>query len=334
MSLSVRGTKGGTASKYMVSIDKYMYLSNLVSYLNRDWAALPPWEQNFISDIKESVQYRIKDHFDATAATRQKFASMPPATWKEQDTGLFRLNETPRPVLGYLPAKELQVLDELCHTPIVGEIEDARATLTHLFEAMRACDKDTNEVKELLRRDSFFIQDVEEHRKAVEHWTDVSAKKLPIIKELEARERFLDEVEEFEKRTSGDKTRYYARNSLKLAEESKFRASAAKKLVQMDQRAVELCEQFKQQTGRDFEVDGIKYLDMISEQRVGRSSLLFLSLAKLRPEAMPASTLPKRDSNKEMALERRKSLHAQGANANGLIRNGRDSLNPPLTART
>lgn len=148
---------------------------------------------------------------------------------------------------------------------------------------------------------------------------------MPILNQLRAREEFLDEVEEFERNTSGDKTRYFARNrhlhysppfhlspklklndliefifnfchghttpyhhhnnndkgkqrsfknktknktpntinSIRLAEEYKFRIKAARQLLQMDEQAVTLCQQFKADTGRDFEVDGVKYLDMI-----------------------------------------------------------------------
>jgi len=320
--MSARSAK--EMSKYMVDIRNYHHLSNLIEYLNKDWNLLPEWEKDFVSDIKVSVQCRIKDHFESTAATRQKFVSMPKDIWKEEDTGLFRLQEQPRPVLGYLPAKELRVLDELCKAPMVGEIQDNRKTLPHLFESMRASQADIDEVSELVNRDSFFLKDVEDHRNAVDLWTTLNQKKVPIIQQLEAREAFLDEVEEFEKRTSGDKTRY-SRNSIRLAEEAKFRANAARRLVQQDEEAVSMCQEFKTETGRDFEIDGIKYLEMIQEQRVGRSSHLSLSLAKLRPNAIPSSTIYHKDAGEG---EKKPSLHERGASTNGLIRRGRDSLTP------
>jgi len=317
-------------SKYMASLDQCHHLTNVIQYLNQDMESLPQWEQDFISDIKASVQHCIKDHFESSAATRQKFASVAPALWKEPETGLFRLVETPRPVLGYLPPKVLQSLDHLCQVPMDADIQDARKELTHLFTSMRASQSDRDEVRTLVSRDSNLLRDVEDHHQAVEHWTSIKQKKVAILRELEAREVFLDEVEDFERTTSGDKTRFHSRNSLALAHEARYRAQAAKKLVQLDQRAVELCTQYNHDTGKHFEVDGVSYLDMINEQRVGRSSLLSLSLAKLRPQAMVASTIPKPGRNTGSTdPPRRKSLHELGASANGLIRKGKDSILPP-----
>jgi len=103
-----------------------------------------------------------------------------------------------------------------------------------------------------------------------------------VIAELENREEFLEEIEEFEKKASGDPDRYKKANSLALAEENKFRAYATKKLAELDAKAVRLCKQFETETGRAFEIDGTSYLEMIKEQNVGRASTPGLSLSKLR----------------------------------------------------
>ncbi len=113
----------------------------------------------------------------------------------------------------------------------------------------------------------------------------LSERKVSIIQELTQREEFLEgqfnlhsslqwsrvlmiflaisEIEEFEKKASGDADRYKKSNSLALADENKFRAYAAKKLAELDSKAIKLCRAYNADTGRLLEIDGVNYLEMI-----------------------------------------------------------------------
>jgi len=280
------------AAKSTEAMDKYMnpvppYLSDLVANLNKDLSTLPEWEITLTAQLKASVQYRIRDHFEASAMTRQKFVSLSTNLWQEDDSKLFSLVETPRKVLGYLPKEELARLEDLVRVPMTQHAEELRATLDDTMESMRASESDRAEIAEVMGKTTFFFRDLEEHHAAEEKWTPLRNIKVPIISELEQREEFLEEIEEFENKSTGDKDRYHKANSLALADENKFRAYAAKKLKELDSKAIKLCRLYESDTGRRFEIDGVYYLEMIKEQKFGRSSTPGLSLAKLRPGAIP-----------------------------------------------
>jgi hypothetical protein len=326
--------KSDGASKYMVAVEEFKFLSNFIEYINKEESTLQGFVKELLGKVKAELQETIKSHFETSASTRQKFVSMPPEQWKDRN-GLFRLNEVPRPILGYLPKKTLETLDDQCKAAFVGMIENDRASIEASLDEMRASDSDRAEVANLLARDLFFLQDVEEHRKTALFWKDIASKKVSILNELEAREIFLEEIEQFEERASGDPTRYAKGNSLKLAEENKYRANATKKLRDLDASAIKRCSDYKTQTGRDFQVDGVNYLEMIKEQQFGRSST-GLSLAKLRTGAIPASQKQKyaggAESNlvadvNQSDLDRRLSLHDQ-IDPNHLIREGKKKKVP------
>eukprot|EP00298_Acanthocystis_sp_HF-20_P002609 c13017_g1_i1.p1 GENE.c13017_g1_i1~~c13017_g1_i1.p1 ORF type:complete len:296 (-),score=122.30 c13017_g1_i1:67-927(-) len=274
-------------------------LINLIEYLNKDLNDLPNWEITLIGNAKSSVQYRIRDHFEASAMTRQKFVSMPKEIWQEEGTGLFPLVEKPRKILGYLPKQELTRLNDLVLLPLKTEREDLRAKLHDMLDKMRASDSDRDELTEIFERESCFFQDLEDHVKEIEKWTPIYDAKIPIIAELEQREEFLEEIEEFESKATGDKDRYKKATSLALEEENKFRAYAAKKMKELDTRAEKLCLEFEKETGREFQIDGIRYLDMITEQKFGRASNPALSLAKLKISAI--SSYEKKRYEEELA---------------------------------
>eukprot|EP00301_Raphidiophrys_heterophryoidea_P011861 c18089_g1_i1.p1 GENE.c18089_g1_i1~~c18089_g1_i1.p1 ORF type:complete len:346 (+),score=107.68 c18089_g1_i1:63-1040(+) len=284
------------AGKGQEAMEKYMnpipaHLANVVEYLNKS-EPLPDWEANLLGGIKQTIQQHIKEHFETSATSRQKFVSMSKDVWQDEH-GLFKLVETPRKVLGYLPKPELAKLDDLARLPMEAERDRLRADLHSLFERMRASEPDRKEIAPVLARPDTFFVDLEVHHSEVDKWSKLCEIKEPVIKELEQREEFLEEIEEFELKATGDKDRYKKMNSLALADENKFRAYAAKKLKELDARAEQLCVNYEQQTGRPFEVDGINYLNMIKEQKFGRSHNPSLSLAKLRKEAIPASELQK-----------------------------------------
>jgi hypothetical protein len=273
--------------KAQEAMEKYMtpvpsYLANLVEYLNTSRSSLPEWELALVDQLKDSVQHRIKEHFEQAAMTRQKFVSMTPDLWQDYTNGLFNLTEKPRKVLGYLPKPELDRLDSLVREPLTANIEQRRTQIVEWLEKMRASDADRAEYAGTLARTDFYFADLEQHQKDLERVSALGAKKVVVIAELENREEFLEEIEEFEKKASGDPDRYKKANSLALAEENKFRAYATKKLAELDAKAVRLCKQFETETGRAFEIDGTSYLEMIKEQNVGRASTPGLSLSKLR----------------------------------------------------
>jgi hypothetical protein len=267
-------------------------LGNLVETLNRDVAEFPEWEIELLGKVKSNVQIRIKEHFDATAATRQKFVSMSKTQWQEEGTGLFVLTERPK-LLGYLPEAELARLNNMVLGTIQGEIETIRSQLNEIMPRIRASAADQEEIAPLLARNSFLFHDLEDHHTELEKWSHVQEKKVPILEELGQREDFLEEVEQFEIKSSGNPDRYKSRNSLKLSEENKFRGFAAKKLVELQTRAILLCEEFEKEMGTPFRVDGRKYLDMITEQGYGRPSNPYLSLAKLSDEFLTAAEVKK-----------------------------------------
>jgi len=265
------------------------YLANLVEYLNKDVATLPTWEASIITDLKAVLQKDIKEHFETSAITRQKFVSMTADIWQDPSNGLFSLVEKPRKVLGYLPKPYLQKLDDFVRVPLTEHVSQCREKLNQIMEQIRASQSDRAEIADTLARPDFFFADLEKHHQELEKWNPLRDSKVPIISELEQREEFLEEIEEFEAKASGDKDRYKKTNSLAIADENKFRAYAAKKLKELDSKGIKLCRQWEADTGRVFEVDGVKYLEMIKEQKFGRSANPSLSLAKLRPEAITAA---------------------------------------------
>eukprot|EP00299_Pterocystis_sp_00344_P011270 c5220_g1_i1.p1 GENE.c5220_g1_i1~~c5220_g1_i1.p1 ORF type:complete len:315 (+),score=87.94 c5220_g1_i1:85-945(+) len=267
--------------KYMTPVPSY--LANFVDYLNRDRSSLPEYELTLVDSMKDAIQKHIKEHFETHAMTRQKFVSMPAELWKDYTNGLFNLTEKPRKVLGYLPKDELTKLDGLVKAPLTSEIERRRADLESWMDKMRASDADRAEIADTLKLSTFYFADLEKHQQEVEKWSALGAKKVVVIEDLEKREEFLEEVEEFERKASGDPDRYKRANSLALAEENKFRAYATKKLKELNAKAEKNCLDYEKDTGRVFEIDGIKYLDMIKEQGEGRASTPGLSLGKLRP---------------------------------------------------
>jgi hypothetical protein len=307
------------------------YLANLVEYLNKDLPSLPQWEQDLIQQLKSSCQNHLKDHFETTAMTRQKFVSMATDLWQDPENHLFSLTEKPRKVLGYLPKTELSNLEELVRIPLTNAVEALRAELEELQDQMRASESDRQEIADTKARTSFFFGDLEQHHLEAEKWRPLAAKKTAIISELEQREEFLEEIEEFENKATGDPDRYKKSNSLALADENKFRAYAAKKLAELDSKAIKLCRQYLADTGRTMEIDGTPYLDMIKEQKFGRGSNPSLSLSKLRPNAIPAAARQKYaglppsnlvvDSD---SMTKKQSLHDSGEDPR-IIRHARKS---------
>jgi len=295
-----------------------------------DASSLPTWEASIITDLKATVQKDIKEHFETVATTRQMFVSMTADIWQDPSNGLFNLTEKPRKVLGYLPKTELNKLNELVRVPLTTHVEQCREKLNQIMDQVRASQSDRAEIADTLARPDFFFADLEIHHQELEKWTPLREMKVPIISELEQREEFLEEIEEFEAKASGDKDRYKKTNSLAIADENKFRAYAAKKLKELDSKAIKLCRQWESDTGRIFEIDGVKYLEMIKEQKFGRSANPGLSLAKLRPEAITAAEKQKyagvSPSNLVVDQEavQKKSLHETGENAK-IIRNRRSS---------
>lgn len=323
---------GAAASmaKYMVDVTQMLFLSDLVHTLNEDVSSFPQWKKTLVLMAKSEVQKFIKMHFDTCAYTRQMFASMPPELWTD-DNELFRLTEKPRQVLGYLPKKELVHIDGMIQVFYTEYIVRCRDTIRECLTHMRSSEADDAEVAPLLAKESFFIKDVENHQEAVDKWTGLRNKKVPILEELEKREMFLEEIDEFEAKHSGDPSCYVSGNSLDLEKENKWRAQAAKQLKEMDTNAIDMCNRYKKETGREFEVDGVLYAEMIKEQQFGRPNNPALTLAKLRPEAIPAGQKSKfsggKDSNlvpvKDDGHQRKLSLHEQGQNPNRLIRDGK-----------
>jgi hypothetical protein len=315
--------KKGDPSKYMNSIAEYTSLVNFVDYLNKDQSSLPDWEQELVATLKTTLQARLRDHFENSAKTRSLFVSMPAELWQDENE-LFNLPEKPRPILGYLPKQELETLNKLVLTPVKGAIEDLRAKLEEFMTKMRASEMDRNDVDSVLALPDFFFADLEAHHDMVDKWQPLCDKKAPLIQELLEREEFLDEVEEFEQNASGDASRYAKGNGLKLAQENKFRAYAAKKMKELDSRAIQICRSYEEETGRPFEIDGVKYLEMIKEQKFGRSENPALSLGKLKPDAISAQARAKYEAQSEAEGmgKKKKSMLDEGKNPNRLIRDG------------
>mgnify|MGYP002712195808 CR=1 FL=1 len=264
--------------KYMAQIPDH--LADFIGYLNKDQGSLPAWESAMIASTKAEIQAHIKEHFEKTAMTRQKFVSMPKEIWHEEGTGLFPLNETPRKILGYLPAPELKKLDEIAAAPISAAIAELRSQLNATMDKMRASEADRAEIAPTLAIASSTYADLEAHHAELDKWTNLCNVKEPIINELAQREEFLEEIAEFEAKATGDKDRYKKANSLALADENKFRSYAAKKLKELDARAEKLCLEYKEKTGREFEVDGTPYLPIVKAQMSTRSHNPSLSLAQ------------------------------------------------------
>jgi hypothetical protein len=275
----LRSSRGSEQmQKYMTDIAEFKFLVNLVSYLNKDIPSLPAWEQQFIASTKGELQKYLAEHFESSAKSRSLFVSMPAEQWQEPGTTFFNLTEVPRAILGYLPKQELKILDEKIESNLMDGINACRSRLDEILVLYRFSPEDRQEVDKLTTVDSFFIEDYEKHKALVAVWEELLEKKAPVVKELGEREKFLQEVEEFEKKAS-QSSRFTKSTSLQLAEENKFRSNAAKKIHTMEKRALELCAGFLKQTSRKFEIDGIDYLAAIGQQEGGRTTIPSLSLS-------------------------------------------------------
>lgn len=304
--------------KYMEDVP--MYLADLVAALNEDFASLPDWQQPMVTNIKAELQQRLKHHFDVCAMSRAKFESVPNELWQEGEEGYFQLTEKPRKMLGYLPKRELKHLNNIVLRPCQASVEDMRRELDDIMDTMRADEEDREEIAATLARETYLFDDLAAHHAELKKWRPLHVRKVEIIKELHEREEFLDEITEFENKASGDKERYSKANSLALADENKFRAYAAKKLKELDSKAIKLCRAYEAETKRPFEIDGTLYLEMIKEQKYGMPSNTNLSLAKLKPEKIPAAEQQRFNglvpsnlvSEMKEGMTKRTSLHETG----------------------
>lgn len=256
-------------AKYMVQVSSYPSLQDFVAVLNTAWDETPEWEQTLISSVKDALQDSIEAHFKKNGMARQKFASMPEEAWKD-DTGRFALNEEPRPLIGYLDKKQVGAMDKIVNEMFQVDIAACRIRINKSLEDCRASEANEKSVEELLTREKAFIADVEEHRETADKWEAAAQLKVPIMVTLKAREEFLEEVDHFEKASTGDKSRFKGGNSLKINDENKFRAYGAKHLRNLNDEAIQILLNYRQETGADLEVDGVSYLKIIKEQKFGR----------------------------------------------------------------
>merc|ERR1712226_203336 len=256
-------------AKYMVQVSDYPYLQDYVQLLSTAAEEKPNWEQDLISAVKTALQDSIDEHFKKNGMARQKFASMPEDSWKDME-GRFILTEEPRPLIGYLDKKQVAEMNKIVKEMFDVDIAASRIRINKSLDDCRASDADRQGVEELLASEKAFIIDVETHRTAAEKWEAAALLKLPILATLKTREEFLEEVDHFEQASTGDKSRFKGGNSLKINDENKFRAYAAKHLRNLNEEAIQILLNYRQETGADFEVDGVSYLKIIKEQKFGR----------------------------------------------------------------
>jgi len=279
-------TSRGTAEmgKYMNDINEYPQIVNFVMYLNKDQQPLPSWEQKLIVEIKQSLQFRLRDHFDSCAKTRSLFVSMSPDIWKESGSQLFNLTEQPRAILGYLPKYELARLNDMIAQSLSVALQDCRTKVDDILDKIRASDADRTEVNEVTSNNNYVLENVEAHEQLMELWQNISTKKSAALRELEDREKFLYEIDEFEK-VATDSARFGKhKNSINFAKENKFRSMALKKIEGLDKRANQLCVDFQKQTGRTLQVDGIDYLEHMKQEIADRSPFPNLTLLRVSLE--------------------------------------------------
>lgn len=269
-------------AKYMVQVSSYVNLDGFVQAINSDVAAMPDWQQELINYTRTSLHDSIDEHFKKSSTTRQKFASMPEEQWKDAD-GHFILNEEPRPVIGYLEKKHVALMDKIVLDSFTASVMGDRERIHSALDACRSSQAERESVEELLARETFYLADVVEHRSTADEWDNLKELKLAVLAKLREREEFLEEVDHFETMSTGDKDRHTAKgaNSIKLNEENKFRAYAAKHLKALNEDAIKSCINYAEETGSVLEVDGVDYLLIIKEQNFGRPENGNFSLARL-----------------------------------------------------
>lgn len=314
-------------AKYMVQLVDYEYINSFVSTLNKaegeGGAEMPDWEKDLVSRTKVAVLANVDAHLKANSQSRQKFASMNEEDYLDGN-GSFKLTEKPRPIIGYFPKGQVKAMDEVVLATYKAEIDVARESLESSLSTARASPADRASVAHLLDGSSYHIADVEAHRQASDLWVALAAAKAPIFERLAEREEFLDEVDDFETKATGDASRHKTGNSLQINDENKFRAYASKKLKELNAEAEALCKAFEEEQGRPLEVDGVNYLAIMKEQNFGRPdgkfSLARLPVHKITKAAKLKYNGIKGSSATPVKLEDLKlSLYEQGINTNKII---------------
>lgn len=163
--------------KYMNPIPSA--LACLVNYMNVS-EPLPGWQQAAIDEIKTKVQYCLHAHLESSVLSRQRFHALAPEYWQD-DSGMVRLTENPRKILGHFPARVLVQADDLCSNYFKEHIEDYRLKLENFMHVVQASEADRVDLARLLARDSFMMSDVEAHRAALDKWRRMSLTKQNAI---------------------------------------------------------------------------------------------------------------------------------------------------------
>jgi len=326
--------------KYMVQPSDFIHLNDMIQTLNADQSDYPEWQVELIASTKASMDAWTTDHFKKSAGSRQKFESMDERMWKDPETNTIVLTEKPRPVLGYLPKLAMVALEKLVFEPYSAEVKRLRDQITKNQTKMRASTVDEAEVQNVLGdSDSFLMSDIVTHREIADHWADLEGKKSPIIQQLQDREEFLQECDDFEDKATGDKARYAKGSSSSIQEENKFRGYAAKKIEGEDSEAIRACRQYFSDTGRLFEIDGVNYLEMIKEQKFGRPAGFKDSLKKLAFEKISMIQKQKFSGLKVSNLvpdsgakdeELRVSLYENGHSTNDWVTGGKHEPDHPV----
>lgn len=249
---------------------------NLEDFMNQyvawklDGVSHPQWKQNEVAFLEKSLHDMIRVHWKESSKTRKLFVAMN-ADHVWQDKQMLTMHLTKRN-LATLDPKFIPVLDKFVLDHMTSLIETIRSEAQHILDATYANANERKMVETITAGSDAETYNFNNYGRHLQMQADLRAEfkaKYGVLETLRQREIFVQKLVRFEelrreKANDNVKGRQNVNNWL-----PKFRSAAAKSLLDSNERAKVIMDEYTAKRGKTFLLLGENYFEEYLEKQKG-----------------------------------------------------------------
>jgi hypothetical protein len=247
----------------------------------------PEWKQNVVLRFEGELKGFIRQHWKESSKTRKKFVSMNPQTiWVDQDKLDMKLTKRN---LATLDPDFIPSLDQHCLAVLTDYIETIRTEANAIMDGLYPTNAERADMETRTagtEHTDYTFENYGKHLKLQEELRFEVRAKFAVIEYTRQRELYVQNLVKWEtdhKETATEPVKGEINMYNWIA---KFRIDASNILAAANKHALELIKAYEQETGKEFQLYGQKYVKLFLEPQMAQASRVKTNFANMTADIL------------------------------------------------